>query len=67
MARFIRDILATLSHEPAAKAPADQEQLSRLDERLAHFAEKGRGHAGRFRSSRTNVRSGTAIRGTSRD
>nr|WP_087575476.1 ParB/RepB/Spo0J family partition protein [Sphingomonas sp. CDS-1] len=46
MARFIRDILATLAHEPAAKAPADEEQLSRLDERLAHFADKGGGSRG---------------------
>ncbi|NML90888.1 ParB/RepB/Spo0J family partition protein [Sphingobium sp. TB-6] len=46
MARFIRDILATLAHEPAAKAPADEEQLSRLDERLAHFADKGAGSRG---------------------
>lgn len=46
MARFIRDILATLAHEPAAKATANEEQLSRLDERLAHFADKGAGSRG---------------------
>lgn len=43
MARFIRDILAVLSYEPpVAKAP-DPEALSRLDQRLACFADSGMG------------------------
>src|SRR3546814_1022525 len=46
MARFIRDILATLSHEPAGRGPADQQALSRLDQRLAPFADKGPGSRG---------------------
>ncbi|UZW57210.1 ParB/RepB/Spo0J family partition protein [Sphingobium sp. JS3065] len=46
MARFIRDILATLSYEPAAKAPADRDELSRLDQRLAHFAGRDAGPGG---------------------
>ncbi|KKW91698.1 ParB/RepB/Spo0J family partition protein [Sphingobium chungbukense] len=44
MARFIRDILAALSYEPPVdKGPVDQESLSRLDQRLAPFADKGAG------------------------
>src|SRR3546814_14998509 len=46
MARFIRDILATLSHEPAGRGPADQQALSRLDQRLAPFADTGPGSRG---------------------
>ncbi|QDC39459.1 ParB/RepB/Spo0J family partition protein [Sphingobium fuliginis] len=46
MARFIRDILATLSYEPAGRGPADQQALSRLDQRLAPFADKGPGSRG---------------------
>jgi ParB family transcriptional regulator, chromosome partitioning protein len=39
MAGFIRDILATLSYEPASarQGPAAEEALSRLDERLTSF------------------------------
>lgn len=45
MAGFMRDILAALSYEPA---PAEQgagreDALSRLDQRLAHFADDGAG------------------------
>lgn len=48
MARFIRDILATLSYEPpASRTPGEQEELSRLDKRLAHFA----GHGAESRSA----------------
>ncbi|WP_150291497.1 ParB/RepB/Spo0J family partition protein [Sphingobium estronivorans] len=44
MARFIRDILAALSYEPPApKVAGDQEALSRLDQRLACFADHGTG------------------------
>lgn len=44
MARFIRDLLATLSYEPPARpGPGDEDALSRLDERLAGFAARGNG------------------------
>ena len=46
MASFIRDILATLAHEPAGKSAADQEELSRLEQRLAPFADRGPGSRG---------------------
>ena len=46
MARFIRDILATLAQEPADKGAADQEELSRLDQRLAPFADRAPGSRG---------------------
>src|SRR3546814_18348534 len=46
MARFIRDILATLSHEPAGRGPADQQALRRPDQRLAPFADTGAGSRG---------------------
>lgn len=48
MVGFIRDILATLSHEPtpADGVPAQDEALSRLDERLSHFADHDAGSRG---------------------
>jgi len=46
MARFIRDILATLAQEPADKGAADEEELSRLDQRLAPFADRAPGSRG---------------------
>lgn len=39
MAGLIRDILATLSPDPARAAAVEQEALSRLDERLTSFAQ----------------------------
>jgi len=47
MTRFIRDILATLSYEPRPANPlAEEAALSRLDQRLAHFADRGEGARG---------------------
>lgn len=42
MARFIRDLLATLSYEPiaAVHGPGREEALSRLDQRLAQFTDQ---------------------------
>lgn len=39
MASFIREILTTLSHEPARPERGEQDALTRLDERLTSFAE----------------------------
>lgn len=39
MANFIRDLLTTLSPEPARAGTAEQEALTRLDERLTSFAD----------------------------
>jgi len=47
MARFVQDILSTLSYEPGptAASPVDGEDLSRLDQRLAGFVQGGGGRA----------------------